>query len=127
MLFGPESTRHMFRGLHIKPADVDRSLGRTPVAPLLGPLGSEPPSCRRSSCEKRVSIGARALRFSPFDLDVLFVALAPKLTRATSGSMRSSRTTSPARRPTVDLALNLLCGTSPRSWSDWGGCRRKRR
>ena len=38
-LFGPESSRDMFRGLHIKPTDVDMSLGRAPVAPLFGPLG----------------------------------------------------------------------------------------
>src|SRR4029077_6621197 len=43
VLFGPESTRDIFRGLHIKPADVDRALGRTPVAPLLGPLGGGTP------------------------------------------------------------------------------------
>jgi len=111
VLFGPESTRDMFRGLHIKPADVDRTLVRTPVAPLLGPLGGEtpvlPPEQLRGTRFNRL----RALfDLSPFDLDVLFVALAPEIDARYERIYAFIQDDVTRKRPTVDLTLNLLCG-----------------
>jgi len=112
VLFGPESTRDMFRGLHIKPADVDRTLGRTPVVPLLGPLGGGTPILSPKQMRGTRFDRLRALYdLSPFDLDVLFVALAPEIDARYERIYAFIQDDVTRKRPTVDLALNLLCGS----------------
>jgi len=112
VLFGPESTRDMFRGLHIKPADVDRTLQRTPVAPLLGPLGGGIPILSPEQLRGTRFDRLQALYdLSPFDLDVLFVALAPEIDARYERIYAFIQDDVTRKRPTVDLALNLLCGS----------------
>jgi hypothetical protein len=112
VLFGPESTRDMFRGLHIKPADVDRTLERMPVAPLLGPLGCGAPVLSPEQLRGTRFDRLRALYdLSPFDLDVLFVALAPEIDARYERIYAFIQDDVTRKRPTVDLALNLLCSS----------------
>jgi ATPase family associated with various cellular activities (AAA) len=112
VLFGPESTRDIFRGLHIKPADVDRTLGRTPVAPLLGPLGGGTPLLSPDHLRGTRFDRLRALYdLSPFDIDVLLVALAPEIDARYERIYAFIQDDVTRKRPTVDLALNLLCGS----------------
>jgi hypothetical protein len=109
-LFGPDSSRDMFRGLHIKPADADASLNRLPVAPLLGPLGFAPALL----APERIA-GTRferlrdAFDLSPFDLDVILIALAPEIDTRYERLFAFIQDDVTRKRPTVDVALNLLC------------------
>jgi len=111
-LFGPDSSRDMFRGLHIKPADADASLNRLPVAPLLGPLGF----ARGLLAPERIA-GTRferlrdAFDLSPFDLDVILIALAPEIDTRYERLFAFIQDDVTRKRPTVDVALNLLCAS----------------
>jgi hypothetical protein len=112
VLFGPESTRDMFRGLHIKPADLERTLGRTPVAPLLGPLGGGTPILSSEQLQGTRFDRLRALyELSSFELDVLLVALAPEIDARYERIYAFIQDDVTRKRPTVDLALNLLCSS----------------
>src|SRR5688500_11002478 len=106
-LFGPDSSRDMFRGLHIKPTDVDVSLRRAPVAPLFGPLGYDlpllGPGWTRGTHFERLQA---VYDLSSFDLDVLVVALAPEIDARYERLFAFIQDDVTRKRPTVDVALN---------------------
>jgi ATPase family associated with various cellular activities (AAA) len=100
--YGAEAATDPYRGLHISHADVERMLGREPCE---SPL-------RFSSDERPASpLGwiSQAFGLSEFDADVLLVALAPELDLRYGRLYAYLQDDVSLRRPTVDLALNLLC------------------
>ncbi len=110
--YGAESLADRFRGLHIGPEEVDRLLDRDPGAPALRMSGAETAKvfesdeCGRTS---RLAWLAGAYGLSPFDLDVLLIALAPELDLRYERLYAYLQDDVTRRRPSVDLALNLLC------------------
>jgi hypothetical protein len=110
VLFGPESSRDLFRGLHVTPADADRALRVPPIAPLFGPLGFEAPLIPPEALAGTRFEGLRrAFDLESFDLDVLLLALAPEIDARYERLYAFLQDDVAQKRPTVDLALNVFC------------------
>lgn len=107
-IHGTESRTDSFRGLYITPRDVDRLLTQPPGQPLFGYSGQGsfaehvplPPSFAR---------WARACHLSAFDMAVVFIALAPEFDLRYERLYAYLQDDVSKKRPSVDLALNLLC------------------
>jgi SpoVK/Ycf46/Vps4 family AAA+-type ATPase len=110
--YGAESLTDRFRGLHIGPDEVERLLAREPGAPALWTSATEtaeyagPDEFDRTP---QLAWLAMAYGLSPFDLDVLLIALAPELDLRYERLYAYLQDDVTRRRPSVDLALNLLC------------------
>jgi hypothetical protein len=96
-----------FRGLHLGDDDVQRLLSRPPGEPSFGPAA-------RVDCEADARNSSamlwleQAFGLSPFDLDVILVALGPHVDLKYERIYAYLQDAVTRRRPTVDLALNLL-------------------
>ncbi|MFF0739596.1 ATP-binding protein [Streptomyces sp. NPDC004111] len=107
--YGAEAAGDRFRGLHIDAAEVVRLIRRAPGEPLLSAGG---PAGEPFADGTRPAVLRDRYGLSAFDLDVLVVALAPELDlryERLYGYLQDEVT---KRRPTVDLALHLLCATA---------------
>jgi len=102
-IYGPAAARDSFRGLYLNAEDFDRVLARIPCEPLLW-----------TAAEAGVEAGGLADEFdlSPFDLDVLLIALAPELDLKYERLFGFLQDDITRKRPTVDLALHLLCSSA---------------
>jgi len=112
-IYGREQASDPFRGLHVSSHEVNQLLAREPGIPLLW-------RGRRDNTSAEPCIGADdslltwlmpASGLSPFDLDVLIVALAPEVDLRYERIYAYLQNDVTRRRPTVDLALNLLCSS----------------
>jgi ATPase family associated with various cellular activities (AAA) len=99
------------RGLHIDETEVDRLLTREPGAPAFQgyvepnePIGAIaiPPGSRLNWLQQTFEL-------DEFDLDVIAIALAPELDRRYERLYTYLQDDVRYTRPTIDLALNLLC------------------
>lgn len=106
-----------YRGLYVSAADVTVLLGRTPGAPTLYAAIPEAEDdapatvpMRESGFDAGTTLGAVAAAFGlvPFEVDVLVLALAPELDLRYERLYAYLQDDVARRRPTVDLALNLL-------------------
>ncbi|MEO5814664.1 MAG: ATP-binding protein, partial [Gemmatimonadaceae bacterium] len=115
---GVDAAADRFRGLYIADADVDRMLAREPGsgAFLAGDdmLGDEWDVRDDGSVAagSRLERLARMFDLTPFDVDVLVIALAPALDLRYERLYAFLQDDVSRRRPTVDLVLSLLCATS---------------
>lgn len=110
---GPGSLADPFRGLHIGSDEIERLLDRKPGEPHLqaghdkdGQLGE---SIVESSKLARLK---REFGLSAFDVDLLLIALAPELDLRYERIYAYLQDDVTRKRPSVDLALNLLCTTA---------------
>lgn len=110
-VYGPESVGDAYRGLYITPADVDRLLLQPPGQPLFGGLGhlafpqvSELPGPFRRLVDQCGLDG--------FDIAILLLSLAPEFDLRYERLYAYLHDDVTRKRPTVDLALNLLCSDS---------------
>ena len=94
------------RGLFIAAEAAESLLAREPGAPFPG--GGEP-LCAGIPADGRVAWLADAFALSPLDLDLLIVALAPELDLRYERIFAYLQDDVARRRPTLDLALSLLC------------------
>ncbi len=99
------------RGLHIDEAEVDRLLTREPGAPTFQGYAeaNEPIPAIALSPDSRLGWLQQTFELDEFDLDVLAVALAPELDRRYERLYAYLQDDVRCTRPTIDLALNLLC------------------
>jgi len=109
--YGPEAASDPYRGLYISHKEVDRLLAREPGAPTLhvdrdGPEESLPDAGGDGS---RLAWLKRAFGLSPFDVDLVLIVLAPELDLRYERLYAYLQDDVTRRRPSVDLALNLLC------------------
>lgn len=99
------------RGLHVTDADAEQLLTRAPGAPAFlgyGELPIEfPPELVPPG--SRLEWLQQTFQLSNFDLDVVAIALAPELDRRYERLYIYLQDDVRGKRPTVDLALNLLC------------------
>ena len=101
-----------YRGLCISDEEVARLLASGPCEPPFAAAGRENEEHLYDSVKKypgRLSELAQAYALSCFDLDVVLIALAPELDlryERLYGFLQDDVT---RRRPSVELALNLLC------------------
>jgi len=99
-----------FRGLYLTRDVVERMLAREPGATAFSSVkgdGEDLPDPSHADAHLRRLADIYGL--SVFDLNVLLVALAPELDRRYEQLYAYLQDDITRRRPTVDLALNLLC------------------
>jgi hypothetical protein len=111
-VFGADAATDPYRGLYITHQQAEALLTREPAGALLRPNGS-----RSSHVLDQLDQDSRLVRLqrlfdlSTFDLEVLLIALGPELDlryERLYGYLQDDVT---RRRPTVDLALHLLCSS----------------
>jgi hypothetical protein len=114
LALAPETSATPYRDTHVTDADADRLLSREPGAPVFlgyGELPTDfppelvPPGSRLAWLQQTFGL-------SNFDLDIVAIALAPELDRRYERLYIYLQDDVRARRPTVDLALNLLCANA---------------
>lgn len=109
--YGPRATADPYRGLYIGQAEVEQLLAREPGVPTLwieaeGANESVPdPSIDNSP----LTWLAHAFGLSSFDVDLILIALAPELDLRYERLYAYLQDDVTRKRPSVDLALNLLC------------------
>ena len=107
-LYGVEAASDIHRGLYINDQEVDRLLARTPGQPLF-------PSDRHLnwlSENSRCAWLQQTAGLSDFDLALMLVALAPEIDLRYERLYAYLQDDVTRKRPTVDLALNLLCSSA---------------
>jgi hypothetical protein len=102
-----------YRGLYVSPAEVDRLLAHPPGAPPFGPFVGDPATPLAEPCPPGSPMGwlAEAHSLSSFDVDVLLLVLAPELDLRYERLYAYLQDDVTRRRPSVDLALNVVCGS----------------
>jgi AAA+ superfamily predicted ATPase len=103
--YGPDAARDQFRGLHIGTNEVAQLLARAPGAPAFQAGGPPDPV----NATSRLAWLALAFDLSPFDADLILIALASELDLRYERIYAYLQDDVSRRRPSVDLALNLLC------------------
>jgi len=106
----PEAGMDPFRGLHISPAEVARLLQQPPGNPLLASRGGSA-HAERVPRPGALEPLAAACGLDDFDIAVLLIAAAPELDLRYERLYAYLQDDVGKKRPTVDLALNLLCGS----------------
>src|SRR5262245_4921490 len=107
--YGPSVLKDRYRGLHVGKDDVARLLRLEPGAPRLGqildPADASDPAGPWQLLAERFGL-------ADFDLDLLLLAIAPELDLRYERVYAFLQDDITRRRPTVDLAFNLLCATA---------------
>ena len=105
-----EETAGQFRGLYLTQGGVERMLAREPGAPAFTSADDgEGALSDPSGASPRLRRVADVYGLSVFDLNVVLVALAPELDLRYEQLYAYLQDDVTRKRPTVDLALNLLC------------------
>jgi hypothetical protein len=111
LAYGREAAGDRFRGLHIGPADVARLLAREPGTPVLGRSDSSSDTLEPPPPSSPLDRLADRFGLTPFDRDIVIVALAPEVDLRYERLYAYLQDDVTRRRPSVDLALNLLCSS----------------
>ena len=104
----PHAAADPFRGLYINPSEPAQLLTQPPGAPRLYSNGHIPPLAFPPD-PSRLQWLQTAYQLTPFEMDVLLLALAPELDRRYERLYAYLHDHVGRRWPTVDLALHLLC------------------
>lgn len=111
--YGPGTASDVYRGIYINQDEAERLLARKPGVPVLySAEEAEEPSSPPDLENSRLAWMKEAFNQSPFDLDVIIIALAPELDLRYERLYAFLQDDITKRRPTVDLALNLLCANA---------------
>ncbi|HYI06195.1 MAG TPA: ATP-binding protein [Reyranella sp.] len=109
--FGPAAAADPYRGLVIRAEEIARLLARAPAAPVLAAIGVPGDDAVSAHDAPRLARLGRAFDLTPFDLDTVLVTLAPELDLRYERLYAYLHDDVTRRRPSIDLALNLLCPT----------------
>ena len=103
-----------FRGLYISDGDVENLLNRETADLLLnsGAKRLDESGFEWVGNDSRMSLLKQTFKLSLFDLDLILIALAPEIDLRYERLYAYLQDDITRKRPTVDLAFNLLC-TSP--------------
>lgn len=109
--YGPEAAADNYRGLYIGPQDVGRLLARQPGASLLGGQCAVDGGLVTDAGKVGSRFGClqRLFKLDALDLDLILLGLTPELDvryERLYGYLHDDVT---RRRPSIDLAMNLLC------------------
>jgi hypothetical protein len=108
---GDQAAGDPFRGLYISVQDASRMAERGRWSPILGVSDDEPEVTEVLDSGSRLARLAYDFGLSAFDIDVLAIALAPEVDLGYGRLYAFLQDDVSRRRPSVDLALNLLCPT----------------
>jgi hypothetical protein len=112
---GADAADDPYRGLYISQAEYTSLLARQPGAPALQPADDtfwEALPDAIADDTSRLAWLQQAFGLSRFDLDLLLIALAPELDRRYERLYAYLQDHVSRQRPSVDLALNLLCANA---------------
>ena len=109
IVYGDKAADDPYRGLHIDEEEVERSLSREPAIPLFPQAAAIPFPSDLVAPGSRLAWLQETFDLSNFDLDIAAIALAPELDRRYERLYAYLQDDVTRKRPTVDLALNLLC------------------
>lgn len=109
--YGPEAVADPYRGFHITQDEVARLLCHEPGAPIFqgGGVVSAQSLLDSLKDSSRLAWLQRTFSLDSFDVDLILIALAPELDRRYERLYAYLQDNVSHRRPSVDLALNLLC------------------
>ena len=110
--FGAHVVGDRFRGLYVGEADLAPLLRRDPGVPLFGGADVEWCDDETPPPGSRLARLADEYGLTPFDLDVIVLALAADVDLRYERLYAYLHDDVTRRRPTVDLALNLFCATA---------------
>jgi AAA+ superfamily predicted ATPase len=108
---GDQAAADPFRGLYTSVHDATRMATDSRWSPLLGVADNEPPLTSVLDPDSRLVALAADHGLSSFDIDVLAITLAPEVDLGYGRLYAFLQDDVSRRRPSVDLALNLLCPT----------------
>ncbi|MBE2222687.1 MAG: ATP-binding protein [Anaerolineae bacterium] len=111
-LVTPAAGEDRFRGLYVNQAEIDRLLSQSPGHPhLWSQNGHSSPKSTSFDLPSLSPLAwlSRTCHLTPFDCDVLLLALAPEIDRRYERIYAFLQDHVARKRPSVDLALNLLC------------------
>ena len=109
-VYGARAAADPFRGLHISQSEVEQLLAREPGAPTLqaSDKGLEETLPKAVTEDSRLRWLEETFGLAPFEVDVILLALAPELDLRYERLYAYLQDNVTRRRPSVDLALNLL-------------------
>lgn len=107
--YGPEAASSRFRGLYIDQDEIKRLLAREPGAPAIKVDEPEEPLATPLDDASMMAWLKEAFGLSPFEIDVILIVLAPELDLRYERLYAYLQDDVTRKRPTIDLALNLLC------------------
>lgn len=112
--YGSHAKSDPFRGLHIGLEDVDRLLATVPGEPVFSGSAEDFPQSLAEIVTDDSALGRLRDTFdlSPFDLAVCAIALGPEIDLRYERLYSYLQDDVTRKRPTVDLVLNLLCGSA---------------
>jgi ATP-dependent 26S proteasome regulatory subunit len=102
-------TSALFRGLSVSSDDVARALSQTPGA---APFIFDRSGLDDGSGSSSLAGLLEAFGLSPFDVDLVLIALAPEIDLRYERIFAYLQDDVTRKRPTVELALNLLCSSA---------------
>jgi ATPase family associated with various cellular activities (AAA) len=108
---GDQAAGDPFRGLYITAQEASHMAARGRWSPILGVIDDEPPVTAVLDPSSRLAALAYDFGLGAFDIDVLTIALAPEIDLGYGRLYAFLQDDVSRRRPSVDLALNLLCAT----------------
>jgi SpoVK/Ycf46/Vps4 family AAA+-type ATPase len=110
-VYGVEAATDAYRGLYISREEVERLLTREPGIPTLQVREklSEQVSHELISDRSRLAWLRDTFDLSDFDIDLIIIALAPEIDLRYERLYAYLQDDVTRKRPSVDLALNLLC------------------
>ncbi|NES86717.1 MAG: ATP-binding protein, partial [Moorea sp. SIO2B7] len=105
--YGSEAANDPYRGLRIDRDEVKRLLERQPGIPLFAVDGEkiEPDQLNNT----QLNWLKQTFDLSDFDLDIILIALAPEMDLRYERLYAYLQDDVTRKRPSIDLALNLLC------------------
>jgi hypothetical protein len=106
--YGPEAAADPYRGLYVSHEEAGRLAERAPGAPA-DYADAGPAAAPTGDDGSRWALLRRAAGLTPLDAELLLVALAPELELKYERLYAYLQDDVSRRRPTVDLALGLLC------------------
>lgn len=106
-VYGSEAATDPYRGLRIDRDEIERLLNRQPGVPL---FAVAPESAQMNNTS--FNWLKQSFSLSDFDLDVILIALAPEIDLGYERLYAYLQDDVTRKRPSVDLALNLLCSST---------------
>ncbi len=109
VVYGPDSASDPFRGLYVSLDEVERLLEQPPGSPVLAGVAAPGEPADDSAVLDWLR---ETYDLTPFDLDLLLIALAPEVDLRYERLYAFLQNDVSRRRPSLDLALNLLCAST---------------
>lgn len=112
-VYGVETATDAYRGLYISREEVERLLTREPGIPTLQlkEKSSERVFLESTNNISRLAWLRDSFDLSDFDIDLIIIALAPEIDLRYERLYAYLQDDVTRKRPSVDLALNLLCAS----------------